>query len=39
MQSVALVLRPDFQVMCLAAIFAFEFANLVAGEKRPHCHI
>lgn len=33
MQSVALVLRPDFQVMCLAAISAFEFANLVAGKK------
>jgi len=33
MQTVALVLRPDFQVMSLAALSAFEFANLAAGEK------
>lgn len=32
MQTVALVLRPGFQVMSLAALSAFEFANLVAGE-------
>lgn len=33
MQTVALVIRPDFQVMSLAALSAFEFANLSAGEK------
>src|SRR5471032_743764 len=32
MQTVALVLRPGFQMMSLAALSAFEFANLVAGE-------
>ncbi|SDP20145.1 Transcriptional regulator GlxA family, contains an amidase domain and an AraC-type DNA-binding HTH domain [Pseudomonas arsenicoxydans] len=33
MQSVALIVRPDFQLMSLAALSAFEFANLAAGEK------
>lgn len=33
MQTVALVVRRDFQVMSLAALSAFEFANLAAGEK------
>lgn len=33
MQTVALVVRADFQVMSLAALSAFEFANLAAGEK------
>ncbi|MVV52415.1 GlxA family transcriptional regulator [Pseudomonas sp. PB120] len=32
MQTVALVVRPDFQVMSLAALSAFEFANKAAGE-------
>lgn len=32
MQTVALVIRADFQVMSLAALSAFEFANLAAGE-------
>ncbi|WP_397450752.1 GlxA family transcriptional regulator [Pseudomonas sp. NA-150] len=33
MQKVALVVRPDFQMMSIAALSAFEFANIVAGEK------
>ncbi|TPG75329.1 GlxA family transcriptional regulator [Pseudomonas arsenicoxydans] len=32
MQTVALVIRADFQVMSLAALSAFEFANLSSGE-------
>ncbi|MEO6676222.1 MAG: GlxA family transcriptional regulator [Pseudomonas sp.] len=32
MQTVALVVRPDFQVMSLAALSAFEFANKASGE-------
>ena len=39
MQSIALVVRPDFQVMSLAALSAFEFANVVAEEKLYDIHL
>ena len=34
MPQVALVLSPGFQMMCFAAISAFEIANFAAGETR-----
>lgn len=39
MQKVALVIREDFQVMSLAALSAFEFANRVAGESLYDIHV
>lgn len=39
MQTVALIVRPDFQVMSLAALSAFEFANLAAEEKLYDIHL
>lgn len=39
MQSIALVVRPDFQVMSLAALSAFEFANVVAEQKLYDIHL
>jgi len=39
MQTVALIVRPDFQVMSLAALSAFEFANLAAEEKLYDIHV
>lgn len=33
MLRIGFVLTPGFQMMSLAAASAFEFANLVAGEK------
>jgi transcriptional regulator GlxA family with amidase domain len=39
MQSIALIVRPDFQVMSLAALSAFEFADVVAEEKLYDVHL
>ncbi|MFJ4246669.1 Transcriptional regulator GlxA family, contains an amidase domain and an AraC-type DNA-binding HTH domain [Pseudomonas helmanticensis] len=39
MQKVALVIREDFQVMSLAALSAFEFANRSAGEPLYDIHV
>lgn len=39
MQSIALIVRPDFQVMSLAALSAFEFANVVAEKKLYDIHL
>jgi transcriptional regulator GlxA family with amidase domain len=39
MQTVALIVRPDFQVMSLAALSAFEFANVAAEKKLYDIHL
>ncbi|MFJ3484423.1 GlxA family transcriptional regulator [Pseudomonas sp. NPDC090202] len=39
MQTVALIVRPDFQVMSLAALSAFEFANVAAEERLYDIHL